>query len=225
MIKDCFEMVVLDFHIDAVKRIDKQSLMIASSFPNYKGKDHSMISILGHITKYWNKGDTDLFVKHGLTKPSLVSKYVKALSSGENICPLLCIVDKHGIPCLSLMCVVPAVDKSAEPIQTLSGKHTFPYKLDINGKIEKTVEPKRITKWSVNTLIKLILQNDYFTNVCKHSSDYNLEEQEASIKELIKKFKTSFSRTNKIRAEKPFKLPKPHLISVPMGGMTRYKRK
>lgn len=218
-------MVELVLHIEAVKRMEKQSTQIASSFPSYEGKDHSMTAILGHITKYWNRGDTELFVKHGLSKPSLVSKYIKALAAGDNICPILCVADKNGIPCLSAICIVSVVDKSAGPITTDTGKQTYPYKLDSNGNVVKVVEPRKITNWTVLKLIRLILQNDYFTNVCQHDSDYNLEQRGAEIKELIKKSKTSFIRTNRIPQKKEFKLPKPHLISVPMGGMTRYKKK
>lgn len=237
-------MIDFNSYIEEIKQMHTEAKIIADAYPAYRGKDKGFYAILGHITKYWNSGYSVIIEHLDFNKPSILRKHFLAIQKGLNACPLLFIEDE-GVLTLTMLKVANAVDTKAEPIKTRAGGLTQPYLLDSKGKIVKVVEKKPIKSWSVPILFEVILQNNFFCRVLGMATDYDLEneqgvlfdkvtqqrlkkyadnpsviKQKAKEKKVTKKVKKKEEETESKKWKRPFI----RIVSVPMGGMNKYKK-
>lgn len=238
-------MIDFNSYIIEINLMHAEAKTIAAAYPAYEGKDKGVYDILGHITKYWNSGYSVTIEHLDFNKPSILRKHFLAILRGLNACPLL-FIEKEGVLTLTMLKVANAVDTKAEPIKTRAGKLTQPYLLDSKGKIVKVVEKSPIKAWSVPVLFEVILQNNFFCRVLEMATDYDLEKVQEEVcdrvaKERKQKYadehpvvkqknkeenvkKKKETKKEEETESKKWKRPYIRIVSVPMGGMNKYKK-
>lgn len=211
-------MIDFNLHINAVKHFEDIAKEIEAAYPKYEGKDKSLKSMQGHLVRYWERAKLIIKKHISFEKPREINAYLTELATGEKGCPLLYIDDKDGKPCLALMKIVSVENNDVPAIVSRTGKMVQPYKLDLSGKIVKTLEPKQIKAWSISAMISVILQTEYFNNLLLGEEGFDIDKELTVI------------RTNMQLAEKRKALgitakkqtrPYMRIVSVPMGGMNK----
>lgn len=212
----------LDKYIKNIKQFEEYAKDIASCYPVYTGKDHSFSAIYGQIVKYWdhNGASTKIKSHFDFQKPRNLKEYMNRLIDGEDGCPVMYVENSKNNLCIAVLRVVSAENTKVPPIKSRSGKMVQPYLLDLSGKIVKTVEPKKVTTWSVATVFEVIFQTLFFNEVLPELDKEEFEKAQNKFNSLY-----AAAKEKKMQVEEEHKhRPYLRIVSVPMGGMNKYRK-